>query len=145
MGRNSARASGEIECDIPFSLLTPLQIVVSEQEQLEVLLAEIEKVTQIVSRCKLYEIMYLDSVQVKETEDSARSAFVNLKAALVKLYTAILEVLAYVFNTFDKSWTKRGLSLTFNPEVNGDLANKLSSLDRDVINCAHICENVYSA
>ena len=67
----------------------------------------------------------------------------NLEAAMTKLYTAILEVLAYVFNTFDKSWIKRGLSLTFSPELNGNLANKLSSLDRDVINCAHICENVY--
>ena len=76
MGCNSARASGEIECGIPFSLLA-LQIVVSEQEQMEILLAEMEKVTQIVSRCKLYEIMYLDSIQVEETEDTVRPTFVN--------------------------------------------------------------------
>ena len=106
---------------------------------MEILLAEMEKVTQIVSRCKLYEIMYLDSVQVEKTEDTVRPAFVNLEAALVKLYTAILEAIAHASNTFGKSGIKRGLGSILSP----DLANRLSSLDTDVINCAHICENVY--
>ena len=125
MGRNSARASGEIGCDIPFSLLTFQQIVVSEQEQMEVLLAEMEKATQIVSRCKLYEVLYLDSVQVGET-----TAFVNLEAALIKLYRAVLAVFADACNTFRKGVIKRGLIWTFNPDLNGDL----SRLDTDVIN-----------
>ena len=110
---------------------------------MEILLAEMEKVTEIVSRCKLYEIMYLDSGQVEETEKTIRPAFVNLEAALVKLYTAILEVFAYACDTFGKSGINRGLSSTLNPGPCGCLANQLSTLDTDVINCVHICENVY--
>ena len=110
---------------------------------MEVLLAEMEKVTQIISRCKLYEVMYLDSVQVEETEDTVQPAFVNLEAALVKLYTVILEVFAHACNTFGQSGIKRGLRSTVNPGLCSDLANQLSSLDAAVINCAHICENVH--
>ena len=106
---------------------------------MESLLVELEKVTQIVSRCRLYEIMYLDNARAAETEDTVQPAFVNLEAALVKLYTAILEVLAYAFNTFGKSLIKRTLSST----LYSDLDSQLSRLDRDVINCAHICENVH--
>ena len=108
---------------------------------MEILLAEMEKVTQIVSRCKLYEILYLDSVQIRGAEDTVRPAFVNLEAALVKLYTAILEVFACACNTLGKSGIHRGLSLTLNPVLYSNLANQLSTLDVDVINCAHICEN----
>ena len=105
---------------------------------MESLLVEMEKVTQIVSRCRLYEIMYLDNVQAAETEDTVQPAFTNLEAALVKLYTAILEVFAYAFNTFGKGRIKRALSSA----LYSDLDNQLSRLDMDVINCTHICENV---
>ena len=135
MGRNSARASGEIEMSPSgfHYILTFLQIVVSEQEQMENLLTEMEKVTQIVSRCKLYEIMYLNSVQV---EDTVRPAFKDLEAALVKLYTAILKVLAEAYDAFDKSGIRRVLRLTL-------YDNQLSRLDTDVIVCADTCKQVY--
>ena len=144
MGRNSAFVAGEIESDIFTTLLTFPQTAVSEQEQMEVLLAKIEKVTRSVRRYKQYEILHLDSLQVEETEDTARSAFVDLKATLVKIYTVILEVLANACNTFGQSGIKRCLSSTFNPGLYVGLANQLSSLDDDVIKCAGICENVYN-
>ena len=106
---------------------------------MEILLVEMEKVTQIVSRCKLYEILYLDNVRAEETEDAVRSAFANLEAALVKLYTAILEVFANAFNTFGKGGIKGGLG----SDLYGNLDDRLSRLDIDVINCAHICGNVH--
>ena len=108
---------------------------------MEILLVEMEKVTQIVSRCRLYEILYLDNVRAEETEDAVRPAFANLEAALVKLYTTILEVFANAFNTFGKGGIKRVLSL----DLFGDLDDRLSRLNIDAIGCANICSNVHGS
>ena len=143
MGRNSACVSGETEFDIFITLLTFLQIAVSEQEQMEALLTGMEKVVQFVSRYKLYEIVYLDSPQVEETNDTLRQAFVCLEEKFVNTYTAILKVLANACNTFGQSGIRRWLSSTLNRSLYVGLVNQLSSLDDDVIKYARICEDIF--
>ena len=106
---------------------------------MEILLLEMGKVTQIVSRCRLYEILYLYNIRAEETDDAVRPAFANLEAALVKLYTTILEVFANAFNTFGKGGIKRALS----SDLCGVLDDRLSRLDIDAIECANICSNVH--
>ena len=70
--------------------------------------------TNITSRCRIYEILYLDGIQTKETGDPIKPAFDHLSEALIRLYTAVLRFLAKALRAFSKSGIRRAQGATFN-------------------------------
>ncbi|KAF8537917.1 hypothetical protein BDD12DRAFT_911128 [Trichophaea hybrida] len=120
-----------------------LQMAVAERDQMEVLLVGVERVTNIVSRCRIYEVLFLDGNQSDETEDSIKPVFENLKAALIRLYTAVLKFLAKAYRAFGKGGISRARDGVFNPGLFEGLANELQDLDAEVVsavgNCKEAC------
>ena len=110
---------------------------------MELLLTGVERLTNTASRCKIYEILYLDGIQSKETEDPIKPAFDHLSAAMISLYTVVLRFLAKAFRAFSKSGIGRAQSATFNPGMFEGLTEQLQVLDAEVVaataNCKEAC------
>ena len=111
---------------------------------MELLLTEVERLTNITSRCRIYEILYLDGTQSKKTEDEIKPAFEHLSTSLVLLYTAVLQFLAKAYRAFDKSGIRRAQVATFNPGMFEGFTKLFQDLDAEVIaavgNCKEACD-----
>ena len=66
-----------------------------------------EKVTQLINRCTIYELLYLRP----KPFESVTPATANLKTALVALYSAILRFLARSKQLYDRSFVSRILEI----------------------------------
>lgn len=124
-------------------MLTITQIAVAERDHMENLLIGVERSVNIISRCRVYEILYLDGNQPGETENAAKRAFKSLEAALIKLYTAVLRFLAKACRAFGKSGLRRAWVSFFNPGMLKNLVNEFQALDTEVMsavgNCKEVC------
>src|SRR5437588_9597858 len=98
---------------------------------MELLLTEVERLTNITSRCRIYEVLYLDGIQLKETEDPIKPAFEHLSASLVRLYTAVLRFLAKACRAFGKSGIRRAQGATFNPGMFEGFGKQFEVLDEE--------------
>ena len=116
---------------------------IAERDQMECLLTGVERLTNTISRCRIYEILYLDGIQYKETEDTIKPAFEHLSAALISLYTAVLRFLAKAYRAFGKSGYRRAQNATFNPGKFEGLLEQSQLLDAEVAaavgNCKEAC------
>ena len=110
---------------------------------MELLLKGVERLTNITTRCRIYEILYLDGIQCKETKDPIKPAFEHLSKALISLYTVVLRFLAKASRAFGKSGIRRAQGATFNPGMFEGLAEQLQVLDAEVVaataNCKEAC------
>src|SRR5439155_20645018 len=94
--------------------LTLKKMAVVESQQMGALLIGVEKVTYLINRCKIYEILYLRGEQpgqaVMDMEPPMKnpeSAAANLESALVTLYAAMLRFLSTANRLYDKSFGSR--------------------------------------
>ena len=110
---------------------------------MECLLTGVEILTNMISRCRIYEILYLDGIQYRRTEDPIKPAFEQLSAALISLYTAVLRFLAKACRAFGKSGFRRAQQATFNPGTFEGLLEQSRLLDAEVAaavgNCKEAC------
>ena len=124
-------------------MLTTLQMSIAERDQMECLLTGVERLTNMICRCRIYEILYLDGIQYKRTEDLIKPAFEQLSAALISLYTAVLRFLAKARRAFGKSRFRRARQATFNPGTFEGLLEQSRLLDAEVAaavgNCKEAC------
>ena len=74
-----------------------------------------EKVTQLINRCTIYELLYLRP----KPFEPVTPATANLQTALVALYSAILRFLASSKQLYDRSFVSRTLGSSLSPEVLG--------------------------
>jgi hypothetical protein len=118
-------------------------MAVAERDQMEALLVGVKRMTNIVGRCRIYEILYLDGSQHEGTENAIKPAFENLEAALISLYTAVLQFLAKACRTLSKSGIRRAQNGILAPGVFEKLVKEFQVLDAEVVaavgNCKEAC------
>ncbi|RDW57470.1 hypothetical protein BP6252_13808 [Coleophoma cylindrospora] len=112
-----------------------LQAVIGEAEQMGALLVIIEMITYLINRCALYEVLY-------GSEDTTTKALHNLHAALIELYSAMLQSMAMAYRLFDKSTASRAVHALINPNGISDLVTQFENLERRVDREARNCESV---
>ena len=107
---------------------------------MELLLKGVERLTNITTRCRIYEILYLDGIQSQETEDPIKPAFEHLSKTLISLYTVVLRFLAKAFRAFSKSGIRRAQGATFNLGMFEGLSEQLQVLDAEVVAATANCK-----
>lgn len=90
-------------------------MAVGESQLMAALLIGGEKVTQIINRCKIYELLY----PRPEPFGPSTPAMENLTSALVGLYVVVLRFLAHAKQLYDQSLVSRTLANLLRPEVLG--------------------------
>ncbi|RDW58456.1 hypothetical protein BP5796_12386 [Coleophoma crateriformis] len=112
-----------------------LQAVIGEAEQMGALLVIVEKITYLIDRCTLYEVLY-------GSEDTTTKALHNLHAALIELYSAMLQSMAMAYRLFDKSTASRAVHAQINPNGISDLVTQFENLETRVDREARNCESI---
>jgi ankyrin repeat domain-containing protein 50 len=116
--------------------------VVAESQQMGALLVGLDTVTNLINRCKIYEILYLNDGQ-------AGQAFSNLEIALVKLYAAMLRFLASANVLYDSNTGVRILRALLEPNKVADFVDQCEKLqaqvDVEANNCDHTDNRVAHA
>ena len=124
-------------------MLTAIQVSIAERDRMEFLLTGVERLTNITSRCRIYEILYLDCTQYKAVNGPVKPAFEHLSAALIALYTVMLQFPAKACRAFSKSGIRRAQGATFNPGMFRCFVEQLQTLDTEVVaavrNCKEAC------
>ena len=88
-------------------------MAVGESELMAALLVGGEKVTQLINRCTIYELLYLSS----EVSGPSTLAMENLTTALTALYLVVLRFLARAKNLYDKGSVSRTLGSVLGSKV----------------------------
>ncbi|KAI9787365.1 MAG: hypothetical protein M1816_007651 [Peltula sp. TS41687] len=114
-----------------------LQSLVAESQQMGDLLVGVEKVTYLVSRCKIYETLYVYSTNPSQ-------ALANLRTALVELYATILRFLALANRLYDKNTFTRTFYAVLNPGEINSFIQSCQPLEERVDLEASNCERTYS-
>ena len=114
-------------------------MAVAERDQMECLLTGVERLTNTISRCRIYEILYLDGIQYQQTESRIKPAFENLTAALISLYAAVLRFFAKAYRAFSKSGFRRARD-AFNPGMFEGLLEQSRVLDAEVAAAVGSCK-----
>ena len=111
---------------------------------MEFLLTGVERSMNITSRCRIYEILYLDSTRCEETDDQMKPAFQHLSAALISLCAVVLRFLAKACRVFSKSGVRRAQGATFNPGMFEGLVEQLQVLDTEVVAAVGNCKEAWN-
>ncbi|OCL12159.1 hypothetical protein AOQ84DRAFT_420820 [Glonium stellatum] len=112
-----------------------LQAAVAESQQMEALLVGLDTTTYLVSRCQVYEILYLSGASQQQTE-----AIINLKRILVMLYSTILGFFAAAAKLYRGKAGSRALSAILNPDKISGLTQKCHKLANEAHIEAENCE-----
>lgn len=116
--------------------------VVADSEQIGALLVGLDTMTNLINRCKIYEVLYLNDGQ-------AGQAFSNLEVALVKLYKAMLRFLASANVIYDSNTGARIVRALLEPdkvaEFVGDFEKLQAHADVEASNCDHTYTRVAHA
>ena len=91
-----------------------------ERDQMAALLMSVEKITSITNRCTIYEKLF-------RSEIVSGQVLENLYTALVKLYAAVLRVMALAYKLFKKNTATRATHALFNPD---DVSNVFAECQR---------------
>ena len=100
------------------------------------LLVGVEKVADLINRCKVYELLYVD-------DHDATQAGANLERALVVLYTTILKFLAMAHHSYQNSGS-RILNGIFNPDKVKEFVDQCGALEKRVDIEVSNCESTHS-
>jgi hypothetical protein len=126
------------------------KVAVAESQQMGALLTGIEKVTYLLNRSKIYEILYLDDGQsgraatdLELVMENSELAVANLKSALVTLYAAILRFLSTASRLYDKSFGARALYGILNPDKVVNFVDEFQRLEIRVDIEASTCERTF--
>jgi ankyrin repeat domain-containing protein 50 len=114
-----------------------VKTVVSESQQMGALFVGLDMMANLINRCKIYEILYLDDGQVGQ-------AFSNLEMALVKLYAAMLGFLASANVLYDSSTGVRILRAMLEPDKVADFVDKCEKLQTHVDVEANNCDHAHN-
>ncbi len=102
------------------------------------LLVGLERVVNIMTRCHIYEALYLTHDDGPHTKE----ARANLERSLIGVYALILQFLAEAIAILDKSPAARALQAVFGPEKVVSFAKecdaRVGPLEADVSNCERV-------
>lgn len=102
------------------------------------LLASVDRIVRIINRGQVYELVYT-------TPATPELAFQNLQAALIDLYSAVLELLANSTKLFAKDTAERTIYAILHPSETADLFSKLVKLETQLDREVQACESGRSA
>ncbi len=115
-----------------------VKAAVGEKEQMGSLLLFIDKTTYLVSRCTVYENLYLS-----EPDDVPSTT--NLSSALQQLYTAMLRFLVKAIRLLDGGTAKRSLNAFLRPDeivkFDGDCQTLQERVFIEAENCESCCNS----
>lgn len=103
--------------------LTLPQSAVANSQQMGDLLIGTEKATYLISRCKIYERLYIHGASPGEVLN-------NLQSALVALYAEILRFLATANRLYNKNTASRALHASLSPDEVRNFVQNCQSLER---------------
>jgi hypothetical protein len=106
-------------------------MTVAENEAMGILLTGVERMTDIIGRCRIYEHLFLDKEPSLEVE--------NLQVALIKLYALILRFLANASRSYDASTSSRAVDAILNPNKFIDFLKDFEHLEKQVHYEVDIC------
>ncbi|KAL3460118.1 ankyrin repeat-containing domain protein [Aspergillus heterothallicus] len=113
------------QASLPWGMIKSLmKIPVNESEQMCALLATTERIVRITSRGQVYEQVYLPTEPGVELQSIQK----QLEAALLKIYTTSLELLADSGKLLDSNTVRRTIEAIVNP---GKFQGQLSGLKED--------------
>lgn len=105
-----------------------------ENAQMCALLASVEKIVRIVNRGRVYELVYTP-------ENTPEDALQILQAALVKLYKALLELLANSSKLFSENTAKRTVYAILNPNKTSGILSTVAERETDLGRDVQACES----
>ncbi len=117
-------------------------MAVVESQQAGALLIGLEKATYLIKRCRIYELLYLQSEHTDQEMD--KDSIANLRSALVVLYAAILGFLAAACSFYERSHSSRFFHGILNPEGSLTFITECETLERKVDLEARNCEGVHA-
>ncbi|MCJ1356822.1 MAG: hypothetical protein MMC33_006818 [Icmadophila ericetorum] len=93
-----------------------LEVIVVDSRKMGALLTGVERVTYLINRCKIYELLYLRE-KVSAPKDSPQSlAIANLEDTLIALYAAILTFLSKAGSLYDQKFFASTVHGILNPK-----------------------------
>lgn len=104
------------------------------------LLIGVERITPLISRCHIYEALYLR----EQFEQEWTPAITNLTSALVTLYATLLSFLARAIRAYNRGIISRTLCAILNPAEVISLLDKCRDLENDLATEVDNCERIYT-
>lgn len=97
------------------------------------LLAVVETVTRISSRCRVYELVY-------PPESLPEDCATNLQESLVNLYGVILKAIAHSYKLFCRNTAIRMLHATFKPQKTQEMITRINDHEACLLQVTATCE-----
>ena len=107
------------------------------------LLSAVEKVTYLINRCRIYELLYLRQKSHEPKDSPGALALENLEQALMALYATILILLSKAGSLYEKSSLARTIYGFLNPKEVATFLQQCQSLEKRVEFEAENCERTY--
>lgn len=110
------------------------------------LLTGVEKITNLIGRCRIYEALYLKRERTKDGEwtQEWKQALENLTLALVTLYTTMLNFLGGAIRAYDQRAIVRTLRAILNPAEVIEFVNNCQSLENNLAIEVANCERIHA-
>ena len=121
--------------------LTDEKAAVAETQQMGALLTGVERMTYLINRCKIYEVLYLSHDQCAQME--LRPTETNLKKALIALYATILLFLTKAIRAYNRGPVLRTVDAVFNPNDLADFLDQCQTRESDLEREAQICNSLH--
>ena len=126
--------------------LTFKQMTVAESQQMGALLTGVEKITNLISRCQIYEAFYLsrECTKAGEWTQERKQSVTNLTSALVALYATMLSFLGDAIRTYNQGAIIRTLCAILNPAKVIGFVDNCQSLENNLAIEAANCERIHA-
>lgn len=106
------------------------------------LLTGVEKISSLISRCQIYEALYLTREQ--SGNEDWKLATMNLTSALMTLYATMLGFLASAIRAYNQSVIGRVVSAILNPAKMSGFLETFQALENSVVTDVDNCERIHS-
>ena len=139
MGRGQVSTTGK-QTLLPCILLSDkahvAKIAVVESQQMGAILVGVEKIADLINRCGLYELLFL--------QRPFERAETNLESALLALYSHLLRFLALANQFYKKNIASRAVYGILNPDKFVSFVEECAFFEKRVDIEAKICESTYN-
>lgn len=117
-----------------------------ESEQMGALLLGVENMVHLINRCKLYELLYLDTNQPTQHDSlgevDRKQLVTNLESALIEIYVTILQFLSKASRLYNKSLLTRTVYGILNPEEVFTFLGKCADIEIRLEKYGDLCERL---
>ncbi|KAJ4856183.1 ankyrin repeat domain-containing protein [Trichoderma breve] len=118
-------------------LLQASQVVTRDQSQMGLVLIGLEQVACLITRCKVYEQLYLDNIEPQKMVHV--NVMKSLSQVIVQLYAKLLSFLAHYIRLMNKNGVVKALHALLNPDEISDMLSEIGRLETRTIRDAGLC------